>query len=172
MREKPEQVLPEERAAAAGRGDAFAAHHDSARQKETRAEQAIGKLFIAGIVPGFVVVAAYSAYILAVAFLQPERVGEARKAVRSAGAAAPLPDPTPAAEMLEDAVVSLITERRTSAPWGARGGAPGAVGENWLLHGGDEARATRLPDKVTVEVHAGDVVRVRTPGGGGWGAPP
>ena len=43
-------------------------------------------------------------------------------------------------EMLEDGVVSLITERRTSAPWGARGGAPGAVGENWLLPDGDEAR--------------------------------
>ncbi|HEY8217498.1 MAG TPA: hydantoinase B/oxoprolinase family protein, partial [Acidimicrobiia bacterium] len=74
-------------------------------------------------------------------------------------------------EVLEDAVVSLITERRTSAPWGSGGGGPGAVGENWLLAGGDEARATRLPDKVTVEVRAGDVVRVRTPGGGGWGAP-
>jgi len=74
-------------------------------------------------------------------------------------------------EVLADAVVSLITERRTRAPWGARGGAPGAVGENWLLSGGDETRATRLPDKVTVEVRAGDVVRVRTPGGGGWGTP-
>jgi N-methylhydantoinase B len=73
--------------------------------------------------------------------------------------------------VLADAVVSLITERRTRAPWGARGGAPGAVGENWLLSGGDETRATRLPDKVTVEVRAGDVVRVRTPGGGGWGTP-
>ena len=54
-------------------------------------EQAIGKLFIAGIIPGFVVVAAYSAYILFVAVTQPERVGEARKVAHSAGAAAPLP---------------------------------------------------------------------------------
>ncbi len=72
-------------------------------------------------------------------------------------------------EVLEDAVLSLVTERRTSAPWGLAGGAPGAVGENWLLPGGDEARATRLPDKCTVELAAGDVLRVRTPGGGGWG---
>jgi N-methylhydantoinase B/oxoprolinase/acetone carboxylase alpha subunit len=72
-------------------------------------------------------------------------------------------------EVLEDAVVSLITERRMRAPWGLRGGEPGAVGENWLVPAGDEARATRLPDKVTVELEAGDVLRVRTPGGGGWG---
>ena len=75
-------------------------------------------------------------------------------------------------EALAPTEVSLITERRTSAPWGAHGGAPGAVGENWLLPSGDEARATRLRDKVTVDVRAGDVLRVRTPGGGGWGAAP
>jgi N-methylhydantoinase B/oxoprolinase/acetone carboxylase alpha subunit len=72
-------------------------------------------------------------------------------------------------EVLEDAVVSLVTERRTSAPWGLAGGEPGARGENWLLPGGDETRAQMLPDKVTVSLRAGDVVRVRTPGGGGFG---
>jgi len=72
-------------------------------------------------------------------------------------------------EVLEDAVVSLVTERRTTPPWGLAGGGSGAVGENWLLRGGDESRATRLPDKCTVELRAGDVVRILTPGGGGWG---
>jgi N-methylhydantoinase B/oxoprolinase/acetone carboxylase alpha subunit len=72
---------------------------------------------------------------------------------------------------LEDVTVSLITERRTSAPWGLGGGHPGAVGENWLLPGGDEARAERLPDKVTLRLDAGDVLRMLTPGGGGWGPP-
>jgi tripartite ATP-independent transporter DctM subunit len=76
-------------------------------------EQAIGKLFIAGIVPGFVVVAAYSAYILFVAFTQPERVGEARRVARSAGAAAPMPPPASAAQMageveLRQALVSTL----------------------------------------------------------------
>ena len=28
-----------------------------------------------------------------------------------------------------------------------------------------------FPDKVTIEVKAGDVVRLLTPGGGGWGPP-
>ena len=72
-------------------------------------------------------------------------------------------------EVLEDVTVSLITERRVSQPWGLAGGEPGAVGENWLLPGGDEARAERLPDKCTVQLQAGDVVRMLTPGGGGWG---
>jgi N-methylhydantoinase B/oxoprolinase/acetone carboxylase alpha subunit len=72
-------------------------------------------------------------------------------------------------EVLEAATLSLITERRVSSPWGLAGGGPGAVGENWLLPGGDESRAERLPDKCTIELAAGDVVRILTPGGGGWG---
>jgi N-methylhydantoinase B/oxoprolinase/acetone carboxylase alpha subunit len=72
-------------------------------------------------------------------------------------------------EMLEDATVSLVTERRVSRPWGLDGGGPGAPGENWLLPSGDESRAERLPDKCTVEFRAGDVLRVLTPGGGGYG---
>jgi N-methylhydantoinase B/oxoprolinase/acetone carboxylase alpha subunit len=72
-------------------------------------------------------------------------------------------------QMLEDVTVSLITERRVSQPWGLAGGEPGAVGENWLLPGGDEASAERLPDKCTLRLKAGDVLRMLTPGGGGWG---
>jgi N-methylhydantoinase B/oxoprolinase/acetone carboxylase alpha subunit len=74
-------------------------------------------------------------------------------------------------EVLEDAIASLITERRTSAPWGSAGGAPGATGENWLLPGGEGERAIRLADKCTVDLRAGDVLRILTPGGGGWGPP-
>ena len=72
-------------------------------------------------------------------------------------------------EVLEPATASLITERRRSQPWGLSGGEPGASGENWLLPGGDESQAVELGDKVTVELTAGDVIRMRTPGGGGWG---
>ncbi|HYI61110.1 MAG TPA: hydantoinase B/oxoprolinase family protein [Acidimicrobiales bacterium] len=72
-------------------------------------------------------------------------------------------------EVLEDVTVSLITERRTSQPPGLAGGAPGASGENWLLPGGDEDRAEPLPDKCTLRLSAGDVLRMLTPGGGGWG---
>ena len=74
--------------------------------------------------------------------------------------------------VLEDVTVSLITERRESQPWGLAGGGPGAVGENWLVPQGDESRAERLPAKCTIKLQAGDVLRMLTPGGGGWGPPP
>jgi N-methylhydantoinase B/oxoprolinase/acetone carboxylase alpha subunit len=73
-------------------------------------------------------------------------------------------------EMLEDATVSLVTERRVSRPWGLDGGGAAAPGENWLIRNGDAA-AERLGDKCTLELAAGDVVRVLTPGGGGYGSP-
>jgi N-methylhydantoinase B/oxoprolinase/acetone carboxylase alpha subunit len=73
-------------------------------------------------------------------------------------------------QVLEDCTVSLITERRVSQPWGLQGGRPGAVGENWVLPGGFERLAKRLPDKCTFRLKAGDVLRMLTPGGGGWGA--
>jgi N-methylhydantoinase B/oxoprolinase/acetone carboxylase alpha subunit len=75
-------------------------------------------------------------------------------------------------EVLAPVTVSLVTERRRSAPWGLAGGGPGAVGENWLLPGGDEARAEPLADKCTIHLQPGDVLRLLTPGGGGWGRSP
>jgi N-methylhydantoinase B/oxoprolinase/acetone carboxylase alpha subunit len=74
-------------------------------------------------------------------------------------------------EALEPVTVSLVTERRVSQPWGLAGGEPGGRGENWLLPGGDEGRARPLPTKVTLELDPGDVLRMRTPGGGGYGPP-
>jgi len=74
-------------------------------------------------------------------------------------------------QVLEPSTVSLITERRTSRPWGLDGGQPGATGENWLWPGGDEAARRPLLDKVTMSLAAGDAVQLLTPGGGGWGPP-
>ena len=55
-------------------------------------EQAIGKLFIAGILPGFLVVAAYTAYIVVpFAILKPHRVGEREPRPRRAPATAAPP---------------------------------------------------------------------------------
>ncbi len=69
----------------------------------------------------------------------------------------------------EAATVSLMGERRLTAPWGLAGGDDGAVGEDWLIRvGGDREQ---LPSKCTVEVAAGDELIVLTPGGGGWGHP-
>jgi N-methylhydantoinase B len=71
-------------------------------------------------------------------------------------------------EFLEPATVSIIGERRRTRPWGLAGGQPGASGEDWLV---TRRGRERLPGKATFEVAVGDRLLVRTPGGGGWGAP-
>ena len=56
--------------------------------------------------------------------------------------------------------------RATGQPaWGLAGGESGAPGENWLLRAGDESVAERLPDRCTIRLQAGDVLRMRTPPG-------
>ena len=70
--------------------------------------------------------------------------------------------------ILADAQVALLCERRAAGPAGARGGSAGAPGENVLLRDGVEKT---LPAKATFSVRNGDVVSLRSPGGGGWGAP-
>jgi N-methylhydantoinase B len=65
--------------------------------------------------------------------------------------------------VLEDCRLSVISERRSHAPRGERGGAPGSPGRN-LLNG------DTLPAKATRDLAAGDVVTIETPGGGGWGS--
>ncbi len=66
--------------------------------------------------------------------------------------------------VLEDCRLSILSERRAGAPHGANGGDDGARGRN-LLNGRE------LPAKASLDVRAGDVVTVETPGGGGHGAP-
>ncbi len=72
-------------------------------------------------------------------------------------------------QLLEDAVVSLLTDRRRSRPAGLKGGEDGSAGRNLLVEGDSE---TALPAKLTRRVAAGSRVRVETPGGGGWGRLP
>jgi N-methylhydantoinase B len=72
-------------------------------------------------------------------------------------------------EVLCDATVSLLTERRLSRPRGAAGAGAGAAGENVLIREGIEHA---LPSKSTFDVRAGDVISLRSPGGGGWGVVP
>ncbi len=71
-------------------------------------------------------------------------------------------------EFLAPAVVTVLAERRRHSPYGLQGGEPGAPGETVLLKGGVEE--VRLPPKATFNVDRGDVLSVRTPGGGGWGS--
>jgi N-methylhydantoinase B/oxoprolinase/acetone carboxylase alpha subunit len=65
--------------------------------------------------------------------------------------------------VLEDCRLSILSERRTRQPRGAAGGDDGRSGRNSL-------NGRELPAKVTVDVHAGDLIGIETPGGGGYGA--
>jgi N-methylhydantoinase B len=65
--------------------------------------------------------------------------------------------------VLEDCRLSVLAERRRHAPRGRDGGSDGAPGRT-LVNGEEQ------PPKLTRQLRAGDVVRVETPGGGGYGS--
>ena len=70
-------------------------------------------------------------------------------------------------QLLCEGTVTLLSERRDRGPSGARGGQDGSPGQNLLIRDG---REQRLPAKVTFPAQFGDVVSIRSPGGGGWGS--
>ncbi|HET7618390.1 MAG TPA: hydantoinase B/oxoprolinase family protein [Vicinamibacterales bacterium] len=72
-------------------------------------------------------------------------------------------------EMLTETAVTVLSERRRSAPYGAHGGQPGQPGRNTTVRDG---REEGVPGKAWLTLHAGDRLRIETPGGGGFGAPP
>jgi len=69
-------------------------------------------------------------------------------------------------EMLTDTSVTILSERRRGAPYGARGGKPGGRGKNTLIRQG---REETLPGKIQLQLRAGDRLKIETPGGGGYG---
>ncbi len=71
--------------------------------------------------------------------------------------------------MLAPTTVTMLSERRSVAPWGLAGGEAGAPGRNVLIHA--DGAVEELPGKFTRRLDAGDRLRVETPGGGGWGPP-
>jgi N-methylhydantoinase B len=71
-------------------------------------------------------------------------------------------------ELLGDAQVTMLSERRTLQPWGLNGGEPAAPGVTTAIVDGKEEK---LPGKFTRRMGAGSRVRVESPGGGGWGKP-
>lgn len=71
-------------------------------------------------------------------------------------------------KVLSPCTVSLLTERRATCPFGLAGGEDGQPGENILF-----SRQVRqcLPAKTVLKLDAGDILRIETPGGGGYGHP-
>jgi N-methylhydantoinase B len=70
-------------------------------------------------------------------------------------------------ELLADAEVTLLADRRTRGPYGLQGGADGGPGKTEIVHA--DGRREVLPGKTSVRLKKGARVRIESPGGGGWG---
>ncbi len=72
--------------------------------------------------------------------------------------------------VLEDGVrVTVTGERVKLRPWGLHGGLPGEPAEYLVVR--SDGRVEKLPSKATVVLNKGDMLVVKTAGGGGWGDP-
>jgi len=70
-------------------------------------------------------------------------------------------------ELLTPAQVTFLCDRRKFSPYGLAGGENGTPGKGfWITTGGNK---TELPGKCTLHVGKNDLIRVETPGAGGWG---
>jgi len=69
-------------------------------------------------------------------------------------------------EILAPVTATLLSERRTTPPFGLSGGGAGKVGRNILIHGAEEQQ---LPGSGVIDLQPGVRLRIETPGGGGYG---
>jgi 5-oxoprolinase (ATP-hydrolysing) len=73
-------------------------------------------------------------------------------------------------KFLRPVTLSILSQRRgPHPPYGTAGGQPGALGENRLQR--VDGSEIELPGIAQVNVAAGDVLTIKTPGGGGFGVP-
>lgn len=70
-------------------------------------------------------------------------------------------------ELLCDADVTLLADRRKRGPYGLHGGTHGAPGRNLVIRRDGSEHA--IPEKGTVRLKGGERLRIESPGGGGWG---
>jgi N-methylhydantoinase B len=70
-------------------------------------------------------------------------------------------------EVLTDAQVTLLADRRSRGPYGLAGGADGAPGHTLIVR--RDGSAEEIPGKTSVRLRSGERVRIESPGGGGWG---
>ena len=69
-------------------------------------------------------------------------------------------------EFQKDMEAFLLTERRVFSPKGKKGGEDGKRGKNILIR---DKKERRVPSKAALKVKKGDIIRIETPGGGGYG---
>jgi N-methylhydantoinase B len=70
-------------------------------------------------------------------------------------------------EVLADAEVTLLADRRDRGPYGLAGGQDGAPGK--AVRTRLDGSTKELPGKCNVRLRKGERIRIETPGGGGWG---
>ncbi len=70
-------------------------------------------------------------------------------------------------ELLADAEVTLLADRRSRGPYGLQGGTDGAAGRTSIVH--SDGSLEVLPGKTSVRMMKGERIRIESPGGGGWG---
>ena len=70
---------------------------------------------------------------------------------------------------LEPMTAAILSSHRSVAPFGMAGGKPGAPGHNWMEH--VDGSRVELSATNIVEMKAGEVFVIETPGGGGYGVP-
>ena len=70
-------------------------------------------------------------------------------------------------EVLTDADVTLLADRRKRGPYGLSGGASGAPGKTEILR--RNGTIEHVPGKFNVRLRKGERVRIESPGGGGFG---
>ncbi len=71
-------------------------------------------------------------------------------------------------EFIEPMTVSVLTQRRETAPRGGGGGGDGVRGRQVLIR--PDGSSEVLPAVYSFEVCSGERLRIETPGGGGWGS--
>jgi len=70
-------------------------------------------------------------------------------------------------ELLTDAEVTLLADRRSRGPWGLNGGGDGAAGKTTIVR--QDGTTQELSGKFSVRLRKGERIRIESPGGGGWG---
>ncbi len=70
-------------------------------------------------------------------------------------------------EILGPAQITLLADRRLTAPYGLAGGEPGERGRSVITD--ESGGENTVPGKCSMTAKAGSRIRIESPGGGGWG---
>lgn len=71
----------------------------------------------------------------------------------------------------DEAILTIRTDRRRHLPYGLSGGDPGTPAWNILNPSTERERVLPTLPMEAIDLRAGDVLKIQTAGGGGWGDP-